>query len=82
MISLTLLFFFLVFVVLGTFIDLNQDILIMIKKISSALFLLGLFFIGSQFNLKTLSELTIQPVIFAIALWLIIIITTLLIFYV
>ena len=74
--------FFLVFVVFGTFIDLNQDILIMIKKISSALFLLGLFFIGSQFNLKTLSELTIQPVIFAIALWLIIIITTLLIFYV
>ena len=73
---------FLVFVLLGTFIDLNQDILIMIKKISSALFLLGLFFIGAQFNLTTLSRLTIQPIIFAITLWLIIITTTLLIFYV
>ena len=74
--------FFLVFVLLGTFIDLNQDILIMIKKISSALFLLGLFFIGAQFNLTTLSKLIIQPIIFAITLWLIIITTTLLIFYV
>ena len=74
--------FFLAFVLLGTFIDLNQDIQIMIKKISNALFLLGLFFIGSQFNLKTISELSIKPIIFSITLWLIIIIATLLIFYV
>ena len=74
--------FFLAFVLLGTFLDLNQDIQIMIKKISNALFLLGLFFIGSQFNLKTISELSIKPIIFSITLWLIIIIATLLIFYV
>ena len=74
--------FFLAFVLLGTFVDLNQDIQIMIKKISNALFLLGLFFIGSQFNLKTISELSIKPIIFSITLWLIIIIATLLIFYV
>ena len=74
--------FFLAFVLLGTFFDLNQDIQIMIKKISNALFLLGLFFIGSQFNLKTISELSIKPIIFSITLWLIIIIATLLIFYV
>jgi len=74
--------FFLAFVLLGTFVDLNQDIQIMIKKISNALFLLGLFFIGSQFNLKTISDLSIKPIIFSITLWLIIIIATLLIFYV
>ena len=74
--------FFIAFVLLGTFVDLNQDIQIMIKKISNALFLLGLFFIGSQFNLKTISELSIKPIIFSITLWLIIIIATLLIFYV
>ena len=74
--------FFLAFVLLGTFVDLNQDLLIIIKRITSALFLLGLFFIGAQFNLTTLSKLTIQPIIFAITLWLIIITTTLLIFYV
>ena len=74
--------FFLAFVLLGTFVDLNQDIQIMIKKISNALFLLGLFFIGSQFNLKTIRELSIKPIIFSITLWLIIIIATLLIFYV
>ncbi|MDG2297730.1 MAG: putative sulfate exporter family transporter [Gammaproteobacteria bacterium] len=74
--------FFLAFVLLGTFVDLNQDIQIMIKKISNALFLLGLFFIGSQFNLKIISELSIKPIIFSITLWLIIIIATLLIFYV
>ena len=74
--------FFLAFVLLGTFVDLNQDIQIIIKKISNALFLLGLFFIGSQFNLKTISELSIKPIIFSITLWLIIIIATLLIFYV
>ena len=74
--------FFLAFVLLVTFLDLNQDIQIMIKKISNALFLLGLFFIGSQFNLKTISELSIKPIIFSITLWLIIIIATLLIFYV
>jgi uncharacterized membrane protein YadS len=74
--------FFLIFVLLGTFIDLNQDIHIIIKKISNTLFLLGLFFIGSQFKLNTLKELSIQPIIFAVTLWLIIIITTILVFYV
>jgi len=74
--------YFLVFVLLGTFIDLSQDIQIIIRKISNTLFLLGLFFIGSQFNLNTLRELSIQPIIFAVTLWLIIIITTILVFYV
>ena len=74
--------FFLIFVLLGTFIDLNQDIQIIIKKISNTLFLLGLFFIGSQFKLNTLRKLSIQPIIFAVTLWLIIIITTILVFYV
>jgi len=69
-------------VLLGTFIDLNQNIQMIIKKISNTLFLLGLFFIGSQFKLNTLRKLSIQPIIFAVTLWLIIIITTILVFYV
>ena len=74
--------YFLVFVLLGSFIDLNSDLQIIIKKTSNALFILGLFFIGSQFNINTLKKLSIQPIIFAVSLWLIVILTTLLVFYV
>jgi len=74
--------YFLVFVLLGSFIDLHSDLQIIIKKTSNALFILGLFFIGSQFKINTLKKLSIQPIIFAVSLWLIVILTTLLVFYV
>ena len=74
--------FFLGFVLLGSFIDLNQDAQFLLKKMSNTLFLLGLFFIGLKFDLKTLHDLSIRPIIFALILWLIIICSTIVIFYV
>ena len=74
--------FFLGFVLLGSFIDLNQDALFVLKKMSNTLILLGLFFIGLKFDLKTLRDLSIRPIIFALILWLIIICSTIVVFYV
>ena len=74
--------FFLGFVLLGSFIDLNQDAQFVLKKMSNTLFLLGLFFIGLKFDLKTLRDLSIRPIIFALILWLIIICLTIVVFYV
>ena len=74
--------FFLGFVLLGSFIDLNQDAQFVLKKMSNTLFLLGLFFIGLIFDLKTLHDLPIRPIIFALILWLIIICLTIVVFYV
>ena len=74
--------FFLGFVLLGSFIDLNQDAQFLLKKMSNTLFLLGLFFIGLKFDLKTLRDLSIRPIIFALILWSIIICLTIVVFYV
>ena len=74
--------FFLGFVLLGSFIDLNQDAQFVLKKMSNTLFLLGLFFIGLKFDLKTLRDLSIRPIIFALILWLIIICLTIVVFHV
>ena len=74
--------FFLCFVLLGSIIDLNQDAQFLLKKMSNTLFLLGLFFIGLKFDLKTLRDLSIRPIIFALILWLIIICSTIVVFYV
>jgi uncharacterized integral membrane protein (TIGR00698 family) len=74
--------FFLGFILLGSFIDFNQDVLFVLKKMSNTLFLLGLFFIGLKFDLKTLHDLPIRPIIFALILWLIIICLTIVVFYV
>ena len=74
--------FFLGFILLGSFIDFNQDVLFVLKKMSNTLFLLGLFFIGLKFDLKTLHDLLIRPIIFALILWLIIICLTIVVFYV
>jgi len=67
---------------LGAMIDFDRDLIVGVKQLSSILFLLGLFFIGSEFELKTLYNLSIQPIIFSVVLWLMIIIATVFIFYV
>jgi len=74
--------FFIAFVFLGAMIDFDRDLIVGVKQLSSILFLLGLFFIGSEFELKTLYNLSIQPIIFSVVLWLMIIIATVFIFYV
>ncbi len=74
--------FFIAFVFLGAMIDFDRDLIVGVKQLSSILFLLGLFFIGSEFELKTLYNLSIRPILFSVVLWLMIIIATVFIFYV
>ena len=72
---------FIAFVVLGNTFNVDGEIKSYMKYISISLFQIGLFMIGYKFQLKTLMNLSIKPVIFAISIWLIIIAITLIIFH-
>mgnify|MGYP001192489720 FL=1 len=72
---------FIAFVVLGNIFSIDGEIKSYMKYISISLFQIGLFMIGYKFQLKTLMNLSIKPVIFAISIWLIIIAITLIIFH-
>ena len=72
---------FIAFVVLGNIFTVDGEIKSYMKYISISLFQIGLFLIGYKFQLKTLMNLSIKPVIFAISIWLIIIAITLIIFH-
>ena len=74
---------FIAFVILGNFFGVDGEIKSMIKRFSIALFQIGLFMIGFNFQLKTILEIyPLKAIIFAIGMWIAIIISTLLIFYV
>ena len=72
---------FIAFVLLGNIFNVDGEIKSYMKFISISLFQIGLFMIGYKFQLKTLMNLSIKPVIFAISIWLIIIAITLIIFH-
>ena len=72
---------FIAFVLLGNIFNVDGEIKSYMKYISISLFQIGLFMIGYNFQLKTLMNLSIRPVIFAISIWLIIIAITLIIFH-
>jgi len=72
---------FIAFVLLGNILNVDGEIKSYMKFISISLFQIGLFMIGYKFQLKTLMNLSIKPVIFAISIWLIIIAITLIIFH-
>ena len=72
---------FIAFVVLGNIFSIDGEIKSYMKYISISLFQIGLFMIRYKFQLKTLMNLSIKPVIFAISIWLIIIAITLIIFH-
>ena len=72
---------FIAFVLLGNIFNVDGEIKSYMKYISISLFQIGLFMIGYKFQLKTLMNLSIKPVIFAISIWLIIIAITLIIFH-
>ena len=72
---------FITFVLLGNIFNVDGEIKSYMKYISISLFQIGLFMIGYKFQLKTLMNLSIKPVIFAISIWLIIIVVTLIIFH-
>ena len=72
---------FIAFVLLGNIFNVDGEIKSYMKYISISLFQIGLFMIGYKFQLKTLMNLSIKPVIFAISIWLIIIAIALIIFH-
>ena len=72
---------FIAFVLLGNIFNVDGEIKSYMKYISISFFQIGLFMIGYKFQLKTLMNLSIKPVIFAISIWLIIIAITLIIFH-
>ena len=72
---------FIAFVLLGNILNVDGEIKSYMKFISISLFQIGLFMIGYKFQLKTLMNLSIKPVLFAISIWLIIIAITLIIFH-
>ena len=74
---------FIAFVILGNIFGLDEEIKSIMKKISIALFQVGLFMIGFNFQLKTILDIyPLKAIIFAIGMWIVIIISTLLIFHV
>ena len=65
--------FFILAIVIGSYIDFNSETMSFIKFISQSFLLLGLFCIGSQIDKKVLSNISIKPLQLALILWIIII---------
>mgnify|MGYP001985516007 CR=1 FL=1 len=74
---------FIAFVIIGNTLGIDGEVKSIMKRFSIALFQIGLFMIGFNFQLKTILEIyPLKAIIFAIGMWIAIIISTLLIFYV
>lgn len=73
---------FLAFVIIGNTLGVDGEIKSIMKRVSIALFQIGLFMIGYKFQLNTILNLSIKPVLFAVSIWITIIALTLLIFHV
>ena len=65
--------FFILAIVIGSYIDFNSETMSFIKLISQSFLLLGLFCIGSQIDKKVLSNISIKPLQLALILWIIVI---------
>jgi len=73
---------FLLFVIIGNTLGIDGEIKSIMKTVSLSLFQIGLFMIGYKFQLNTISNLSIKPVLFAVSIWITIIALTLLVFHV
>ena len=74
---------FIAFIIYGSIFNIDLETEDILKSISIALFQIGLFMIGYKFQLKTILEIyPLKAVIFAVSIWITIIATTLMIFYV
>ena len=73
---------FLAFVIFGNTLGIDGEIKSIMKRISIALFQIGLFMIGYKFQLSTILSLSIKPVVFAVSIWITIIASTLFFFHV
>jgi len=72
---------FLAFVIFGNTLGIDGEVKSIMKRISIALFQIGLFMIGYKFQLSTILSLSIKPVIFAVSIWITIILSTLFFFH-
>ena len=65
--------FFLLAILMNTFLDFDDNLILTLKNISQYLLLIGLFCIGTQSNISDLKQLNIRPIILATCLWLVVI---------
>ena len=65
--------FFLLAILINTFLDFDDNLILTLKNISQYLLLIGLFCIGTQSNITDLKKLNIRPIILATCLWLVVI---------
>jgi uncharacterized integral membrane protein (TIGR00698 family) len=65
--------FFLLAILMNTFLDFDDNLILTLKNISQYLLLIGLFCIGTQSNITDLKKLNIRPIILATCLWLVVI---------
>jgi len=73
---------FIAFVIIGNTLGIDGEVKSIIKRFSIALFQIGLFMIGYKFQLNTILNLSVKPVIFAVSIWITIILVTLMVFHV
>ena len=65
--------FFIFAILLNTFIGFSEIILEILKISSQSFLMLGLFCIGTQFNINDLKSISLKPLVLALILWLIVI---------
>jgi len=73
---------FIAFVIIGNTLGIDGEVKSIMKRFSIALFQIGLFMIGYKFQLNTILNLSVKPVIFAVSIWITIILVTLMVFHV
>ena len=73
---------FIAFVIIGNTLGIDDEIKSIMKRFSIALFQIGLFMIGYKFQLNTILNLSVKPVVFAVSIWITIILVTLIVFHV
>ena len=73
---------FIAFVIIGNTLDIDGEVKSIMKRFSIALFQIGLFMIGYKFQLNTILNLSVKPVVFTVSIWITIILVTLMVFHV
>jgi len=73
---------FIAFVILGNILGIDGEIKAILKTLSIALFQIGLFMVGYSFQLRRIFQIyPLKAIIFSVSMWIVIVISTLLIFH-
>tara|TARA_Y100001970_G_scaffold266394_1_gene355014 strand:- start:31161 stop:32069 length:909 start_codon:yes stop_codon:yes gene_type:complete len=68
--------FFLLAIILNSLTNPSNDLTAIFKQINMVCLLIGLFCIGTQINIDSLKSISVKPVMLAISVWLVIILTS------